>query len=35
MPLCNLYLSLLQHFGFEYDQFNQSTGTFDFASGKA
>lgn len=35
MPLCNLYLSLLHHFGFEYDQFNQSTGTFDFASGKA
>lgn len=31
MPLCNLYLSLLNHFGFEYDQLNQSTGTFDFS----
>ncbi len=31
MPLCNLYLALLHHFGFEYDQFNQSTGAFDFA----
>ena len=35
MPLCNLYLSLLHHFGFEYEQFNQSTGAFDFATGKA
>ncbi|HBE70458.1 MAG TPA: hypothetical protein DDW52_20100 [Planctomycetaceae bacterium] len=35
MPLCNLYLSLLHHFGIEYDQFNQSTGRFDFASGTA
>ena len=35
MPLCNLYLSLLHHFGIEYDQFNQSTGAFDFASDKA
>ncbi|MEL7263280.1 MAG: DUF1552 domain-containing protein [Planctomycetota bacterium] len=32
MPLCNLYLTLLQHFGLEYDQFNQSNGTFDFES---
>lgn len=30
MPLCNLYLTLLQHFGLEYDQFNQSSATFDF-----
>lgn len=30
MPLCNLYLTILQHFGLEYDQFNQSSGTFDF-----
>ena len=33
MPLCNLYLSLLQHFGFEYDRFNQSTSKYDFGSG--
>ncbi len=32
MPLCNLYLTLLQHFGLEYEQFNQSKGTFDFGS---
>ena len=35
MPLCNLYLTLLQRFGLEYDQFNQSKGTFDFAAGNA
>lgn len=35
MPLCNLYLSLLRHFGFEYEQFNQSTAAFDFATAKA
>lgn len=28
MPLCNLYLTLLQRFGIERDQFNTSTGTF-------
>jgi hypothetical protein len=35
MPLCNLYLTLLQQFGMEYEQFNQSTRQFDFANGKA
>ncbi|MCG6158026.1 DUF1552 domain-containing protein [Rubinisphaera margarita] len=35
MPLCNLYLTLLQHFGLEYEQFNQSTTAFDFKPGKA
>lgn len=29
MPLCNLYLSVLQQFGVERDQFNTSTGTLD------
>ena len=29
MPLCNLYLTLLQRFGVERDQFNTSTGSFD------
>lgn len=29
MPLCNLYLTLLQRFGVERDQFNTSTGLFD------
>ena len=32
MPLCNLYLTLLRRFGLEYDQFNQSSSSFDFAS---
>lgn len=31
MPLCNLYLTLLQRFGIERDRFNTSTGTFDLA----
>ncbi len=31
MPLCNLYLTLLQRFGVERDSFNTSTGTFDLA----
>ncbi|WP_182869229.1 DUF1552 domain-containing protein [Stieleria mannarensis] len=35
MPLCNLFLTLLRRFGLEYDQFNQSSGSFDFATGKA
>ncbi|QEG00256.1 hypothetical protein Mal15_43260 [Stieleria maiorica] len=35
MPLCNLFLTLLQRFGLEYDQFNQSSGSFDFATAKA
>ncbi len=35
MPLCNLYLTLLRQFGLEYDQFNQSSGSFDFETGKA
>ncbi|QDT08218.1 DUF1552 domain-containing protein [Planctomycetes bacterium K23_9] len=29
MPLCNLYLSLMQHFGIERDSFNVSTGAFE------
>ncbi|MGI9474016.1 MAG: DUF1552 domain-containing protein [Rubripirellula sp.] len=29
MPLCNLYVSLIQRFGIERDHFNTSTGTFD------
>ncbi|MEC5125443.1 DUF1552 domain-containing protein [Verrucomicrobiales bacterium BCK34] len=29
MPLCNLYLTLLQRFGIERDEFNISTGAFD------
>ena len=33
MPLCNLYLTLLQRFGIERDRFNTSTGTFDLAHG--
>ena len=28
MPLCNLYLTLMQRFGIERDSFNTSTGTF-------
>ncbi|MEM7387883.1 MAG: DUF1552 domain-containing protein, partial [Verrucomicrobiota bacterium] len=29
MPLCNLFVTLLQRFGIERDQFNTSTGAFD------
>ncbi|EMI21957.1 secreted protein containing DUF1552 [Rhodopirellula maiorica SM1] len=29
MPLCNLYVTLLQRFGIERDKFNTSTGSFD------
>ena len=29
MPLCNLYLTLMQRFGIEQDRFNTSTGSFD------
>jgi hypothetical protein len=29
MPLCNLYVTLLQRFGIERDKFNTSTGAFD------
>lgn len=29
MPLCNLYVSLLQRFGMERDKFNTSTGAFE------
>ena len=29
MPLCNLYVTLMQRFGIERDKFNTSTGTFD------
>ena len=34
MPLCNLYVTLMQRFGIQRDRFNTSTGTFDldFAS---
>jgi len=28
VPLCNLYLSLLQRFGVEDERFGTSTGTF-------
>ena len=28
MPLCNLYVTLMQRFGIERDKFNTSTGTF-------
>jgi len=31
MPLCNLYLTLLQRFGVERDVFNTSTGTFELS----
>ncbi|RMF40018.1 MAG: DUF1552 domain-containing protein [Planctomycetota bacterium] len=30
MPLCNLFVTILQRFGIERDKFNTSTGTFDF-----
>lgn len=29
MPLCNLYVTLMQRFGIERDRFNTSTGTFE------
>ena len=29
MPLCNLYVTLMQRFGIERDRFNTSDGTFD------
>ena len=29
MPLCNLYVTLMQRFGIERDEFNKSTGSFD------
>ena len=29
MPLCNLYVTLMQQFGIERDQFNTSTGAFE------
>ncbi len=29
MPLCNLYVTLMQRFGIERDKFNLSTGSFD------
>ncbi len=32
MPLCNLFVTLLQRFGIESDQFNTSTGAFDFSA---
>ncbi|MCR9197384.1 MAG: DUF1552 domain-containing protein [Planctomycetaceae bacterium] len=31
MPLCNLFVALLQRFGVERDRFNTSTGRFDLA----
>ena len=31
MPLCNLYVSLLQRFGIERDSFNTSTGSFELS----
>ena len=30
MPLCNLFVTLMQRFGVERDRFNTSTGVFDF-----
>ncbi len=33
MPLCNLYVTLLQRFGVEMDRFNVSTGSFEFRHG--
>lgn len=32
MPLCNLFVTLLQRFGIERDQFNTSTGSFDLTT---
>ncbi|MDF1812214.1 MAG: DUF1552 domain-containing protein [Verrucomicrobiales bacterium] len=31
MPLCNLYLTMIQRFGIEREAFNLSTGTFDLS----
>ncbi len=31
MPLCNLFVTLMQRFGIERDRFNTSTGTFDLS----
>ncbi|MBM81420.1 MAG: hypothetical protein CMJ78_12635 [Planctomycetaceae bacterium] len=31
MPLCNLFVTLMQRFGVERDKFNTSTGTFELA----
>ena len=31
MPLCNLYVSLMQRFGIERDKFNTSTGAFELS----
>ena len=31
MPLCNLYVTLLQRFGLERDKFNRSTGSFELS----
>lgn len=33
MPLCNLYVTLLQRFGVERDRFNTSTGAFELRHG--
>jgi hypothetical protein len=33
MPLCNLYVTLMQRFGIERDKFNTSTGAFELAHG--
>ncbi len=33
MPLCNLYVALMQRFGIERDKFNTSTGRFDLQHG--
>lgn len=33
MPLCNLYVTLLQRFGIEQDKFNTSTGAFELQHG--
>ena len=32
MPLCNLFVTLMQRFGIERDSFNTSTGAFEFRS---
>ena len=33
MPLCNLYVTLMQRFGIERDKFNRSTGNFELRHG--
>ena len=33
LPLCNVFLTILQRFGIEQDRFNLSTGSFDLAWG--